>query len=570
MRIGLGQINPTIGDFAGNRERIADTIRRARAMRCDLVIFPELAVTGYPPQDLLLKRAFVQESVRTLDELQPLSQEITVILGYVEPNPGEGRPLFNCAAVLSQGRIVHKTRKILLPTYDVFDEDRYFEPGTHGRTWQFQDWTFGLSICEDAWNDKDYWKRRRYRKDPMEELVRAGADILINIAASPFHVGKIRFRREMLQALARKYRKPVIMVNTAGANDELIFDGSSCVINHQGEIVHQCPSFREDLAVIEWNGEAFQGGNGAPDHEEDIDQVYHALRLGIAEYTRKCGFTDVLVAVSGGIDSAVTATLAVHTLGAEHVTGVFMPSRFTSKESYEDARKLAAHLGIRWVEIPIDSMFKAFQQPLRQVDPSLRRVTEENLQARIRGNILMALSNQWDALVLSTGNKSELALGYCTLYGDMTGGLAVLGDVPKTMVYELARFLNREREVIPQRILDKPPSAELRPGQKDEDDIPPYALVDRVIRMYIEEERSLPDIVRSGIDPETAREIVHRIDRNEFKRRQAPLTLKVTSRAFGSGRRVPIAQKFRHPLAWPDEGAPAVEPSAHRDPSPSE
>lgn len=545
MKIALAQINTIIGDFEYNTKKIIDYIEKAKEKGCDIIIFPELAITGYPPQDLLLKSAFVEGSVRALESIVPHTGDIAVIVGYVEPNPGEGRPLYNCAAFIARKSIIGRIRKILLPTYDVFDEDRYFEPGEPGEVIHYLGKYFGVSICEDAWNDKDYWQRRRYRLDPIACLQEKGVDLMINISASPYHRGKIALRTDMIRSLAVKYSKPFLMVNTVGANDELIFDGSSRAFDPRGQCIYAGPSFAEALGVIDLDG---QTPPVYLPETETIENLYHALLLGIRDYVYKCGFQDVIMGISGGVDSAVTATLATDALGADHVTGVFMPSRFTSRESYEDARALATNLGIRWYEISIDAMFEAYLGPLREIYEKPVGATEENLQARIRGNILMALSNQWGALVLSTGNKSELALGYCTLYGDMSGGLAVIGDVPKTMVYELARFLNRDGERIPERILVKPPSAELRPDQRDEDDIPPYAIVDRVIHLYIEEEKSLPEIIQTGIDPELARWILHRIDRNEYKRRQAPPSLKVTSRAFGSGRRVPIAQRFRHEL----------------------
>lgn len=553
MRVGIGQINPTIGDFTGNLERIVRMVEAARRAGCHVVVFPELCITGYPPNDLLLKRAFVQASVDAVERLKPYSRDIAIVVGHVEPNPGEGRPLFNAATVLYGGDVFFRTYKSLLPTYDVFDEDRYFEPNPDPQVFDFQGWRVGLSICEDFWNDKDFWKTHRlypgreprlnYHLDPVEVQVRKGANVLMNISSSPYVLGKVALREEMLRSLARKYGVPVVYVNLVGANDELIFDGSSRVFDAQGRCVYRAPSFEEHLGVVDLTAPT---PLTAEPPTEGMAYLYQALVLGIRDYLRKCGFRDVLVGVSGGIDSAVVATLAADALGPDHVIGVFMPSRFTSPESVEDATTLARNLGIRWHVIPIDDIFEAFLARLHRVYEPPGGVAEENLQARIRGTLLMTLSNRWGALVLSTGNKSELALGYCTLYGDMTGGLAVLGDVPKMMVYELARFLNREKERIPARIFTKPPSAELRPGQRDEDDIPPYRIVDQIIRLYVEEEMSVPEIVAQGFDPETVRQVVLRIDRNEYKRRQAPPVLKVTSRAFGSGRRMPIAQRFRH------------------------
>ena len=510
-----------------------------------MIVFPELCIPGYPPNDLLLKRAFIEASMHTVDRLRPYSRDIAIVVGHVAPNPGEGRPLFNAATVLYRGDVLFRTHKSLLPTYDVFDEDRYFEPNMDPGVFTFDGFRIGLNICEDIWNDKDFWKVRRYHLDPVEIQVQKGANLLINISSSPYVLGKVRLRAEMLRSLTRKHRVPIVYVNVVGANDELIFDGSSRVYDAEGRCRYAAPAFEEHIGIVDLD--RLPPVTDDPP-EEGMAYLHRALITGIRDYLRKCGFTDVIVGVSGGIDSAVVTTLAVDALGPEHVTAILMPSRFTSPASLEDAQALVRNLGIRSYTVPIDPIFTAFLNELHRVYEPPGGVAEENLQARIRGTILMTLSNRWGALVLSTGNKSELALGYCTLYGDMTGGLAVIGDVPKMMVYELGRYLNRERERIPERIFRKPPSAELRANQRDEDDIPPYRVVDPILRMYIEEEKSVPEIIAAGFDPEIVREVVLRIDRNEYKRRQAPPVLKVTSRAFGSGRRMPIAQRFRHEI----------------------
>ncbi len=542
MKIALAQLNSTIGDFYGNFLKARDTIKTAREQGCDIVIFPELFITGYPPQDLLLKRSFIRQNLQTLNDLVEHARGITVLIGYVEPNEGSGRPLFNSCAIIQDGRLLHPARKQLLPTYDVFDEDRYFEPALGHRVIEVRGMRIGVTICEDIWADQDVWTKKRYHNNPVTMLIQDGIHLLVNISASPYSRGKIALRDGIVRKISAQHNVYTCMVNLVGANDELIFDGSSRVYGPGGQLLYASPSFEEDVHIIELE----RATPISPPKLREIENVYRALILGIRDYTRKCGFSRVIIGVSGGIDSAVTLTLACDALGPEKVMGVFMPTRFTSQESYEDARELARNLGCHWVEIPIDSVFECFLQRVREVYKQPRGVTEENLQARIRGNILMTLSNQYGALVLSTGNKSELALGYCTLYGDMTGGLAVIGDVPKTMVYELGQFMNEKEQRIPERIFIKPPSAELRENQKDEDDIPPYALVDQVIHMYIEQEKSVDEIIAHGIPKDTVLDIVRRIDRNEYKRRQAPPTLKVTHRAFGMGRRLPIAQRFRH------------------------
>ena len=543
MKIALGQINPTVGDFTGNSKKIIERARQAQAAGADMVLFPELSVCGYPPRDLVEKPAFVCRSRKVTQEIARAVPEITVVCGFVSPARVEtGKRVMNSAAVLRNGEIKFIQSKMLLPTYDVFDELRYFDPATSQQLFPFDGREMALTICEDAWNDKHFWHRRLYNIDPVEELLRAGGNFVLNISASPFHVGKRELRREMLQTIARENNVPVAFVNQVGGNDSLIFDGSSMVIAPDGRIVAQGKSFEEDLVFF--NSDTLQG-DIHPQIEGEEASAYAALVLGARDYVCKCGFRQVILGLSGGIDSALTAAIAVDALGADNVMGVALPSQYSSEHSIKDARALACNLGIRFEVIPIAEIFDSYRQALANVFADLPEdVTEENLQSRIRGAILMAQSNKFNRLVLTTGNKSELAVGYCTLYGDMVGGLAVISDVPKTMVYRLSRYVNSQRQVIPQSTLEKPPSAELRPGQKDSDSLPPYEVLDNILEDYVEDYRTAEQIAKErGYDLNLVRQVIRMIERSEYKRQQAAPGLKITPKAFGMGRRFPIAQK---------------------------
>jgi NAD+ synthase/NAD+ synthase (glutamine-hydrolysing) len=548
MKIALGQINPTVGDLAGNVDRMAAQAREAAQAGAQLVIFPELAVCGYPPRDLVEKPSFLE---RTEQELHRLAREtaplpLAVICGFARRNPNlTGKTAANCAAWLEDGEIRFVQQKMLLPTYDVFDEGRNFTPGERQHVYPAFGRRLAITVCEDVWNDKQFWERRLYPRDPVEELVAEGADLLINISCSPYHMHKRRLRCEMLAAIARRHRLPVVLVNQTGGNDQLIFDGTSFVVDPDGEVRAMARSFDEDLVFYDTETGAGARHANLPD---ECEAVYEALVMGARDYVRKCGFSRVLVGLSGGIDSSLTAVIAADAVGAENVTGVGMPGPYSSPGSVEDARALARNLGIRFELISIQQPYEAFLATLGPVFRGLPPdVTEENLQARLRGVTLMALSNKFRALVLTTGNKSELAVGYCTLYGDMCGGLAVISDVPKTLVYELARVANRRHAgAIPEAVFTKPPSAELRPGQKDSDSIPEYDILDPILKAYVEDNESPESIARRlGRPLELVRRIARLVDGNEYKRQQAAPGLRVTSKAFGMGRRFPIAQKFQ-------------------------
>jgi NAD+ synthase (glutamine-hydrolysing) len=545
VNIALLQINPTVGDFAGNAVLIAEAAREAAGRGADLAITPELALVGYLPRDLLLSDAFVRHSWQHLERLaQELADGPALLVGLPEPNPAEeGRPLFNTAALIRSGRIEHRFRKALLPTYDVFDEDRYFEPFHGAQVLDLNGVRLGISICEDVWNDRDFWKRRRYHHDPIEELVRAGAQAIINLSASPFVAGKHRFREEMLGSLARRHGVPLAYVNQFGGNDDLVFDGRSCVLSAHGEVIARGRSFEPDVVVCSLGDT--QPATPGDDYDAE-SEIWRALVLGTRDYARKCGFNRSLLGLSGGIDSALTAAIAVEALGARNVLGVLMPSPFSSRGSVDDALRLAANLKIETLTLPIDDAMDAMDRTLREsFAGTARDVTEENIQARIRGNLLMALSNKRSALLLTTGNKSELSVGYCTLYGDMSGGLGVIADVPKTMVYRVARWLNQSRgcPIIPEPILTKPPSAELRPNQTDQDSLPAYDVLDEILQRYIERHEPAAAIIAAGFDADTVNRVLRLVRMAEFKRKQAAPGLKVTDRAFGTGWRMPIAAK---------------------------
>jgi len=521
--------------------------RQAADAGAGIAVFPELSVTGYPPRDLVEKPSFVVRSVQELERLaaETAALPLAVVAGYVGPSRSDtGKRATNSAAILRGGRVIFRQTKMLLPTYDVFDEARYFVPAEEQCLFRLDGCNLALTICEDAWNDKQFWERPLYRRDPVQELAHAGGALLISINASPFHMGKRTLRREIFAATARRHNLPVVYVNQAGGNDQLVFDGSSFAMDAAGRVAASAASFAEDLVVFDTEtGEGDQHQNLA----DECQAVYEALVIGTRDYIRKCGFARVLVGLSGGIDSSLTAAIAMDALGAENVTGVGMPGPFSSEGSVADARALAQNLGIRFELAPIGPVYQQF---LGVLDPlfagAARDVTEENLQARLRGVTLMALSNKWGALVLTTGNKSELAVGYCTLYGDMCGGLAVISDVPKTLVYALARAANeRHPGAIPESVFEKPPSAELRPDQKDSDSLPPYEILDQILRAYVEEGQPPRQIAADLQLPlATVADIANKVDRNEYKRQQAAPGLKVTSKAFGIGRRFPIAQKY--------------------------
>lgn len=547
MKVACLQINATVGDFPGNARKVMDGYRSAVARGAELVLAPELILSGYPPRDLLSHPEVLEAQNRVLPTLMEGVGSVPLILGLLAPNKRRpGKPLLNAATVIQNGQRIHTIAKTLLPSYDVFDEDRYFQAAEDPpRPINLLGIRIGITICEDIWNDEDFWNDRLYRRDPVKDLTAQGIDLLLNLSASPWHLGKERLRAAMLARVAATERIPVIQVNLVGGNDELIFDGRSMAFDARGGVLAKGVAFDEDMVWVDTTE------TGPPlelmkwPHEEE--ELFNALALGVRDYVRKCGFRQVALGLSGGIDSALAAVIAVEALGPQNVLGVLMPSRYSSPGSITDAQALARNLEIEHHLIPIED---AFTSLLATVTPFFQGlpadITEENLQSRIRGAILMALSNKTGRLVLTTGNKSELAVGYCTLYGDMCGGLAVLADLPKTWVYRIARWLNRRQEIIPWASIEKPPSAELRPGQTDQDTLPPYEELDAILDAYIVRHRSIPEIVAEGHDEALVRDLVAKMDRNEYKRRQAAPGLKVTSKAFGMGRRMPIAQRFQH------------------------
>ena len=547
MKIALAQINPTIGDFDGNAQKILEFTRRAEQGDADLVLFPELAVCGYPPADLLEKPSFVARAGQVVEQLAACTahSRTAILCGYVTAaHHGTGKRVMNSAALLRNGHIEFVQSKMLLPFYDVFDEQRYFAPAPNQRLFPLAGRQVALTICEDAWNDKSFWENRLYTIDPVEELMRAGGSIILNISASPYWRDKRQTRRDMLAAIARHHAKPVLMVNQAGGNDSLIFDGSSIALGRNGEVIAQAASFEEDLIFVDTESLT---GDMHPQVDNEDEAIFRALVLGTRDYVHKCGFSRAIIALSGGIDSAIVAAIAVEALGKENVLAIGMPSPYSSPGSIDDSQHLAENLGIRFEVIPISGLFEQYNQALAPIFAGLQPdITEENIQSRIRGNLVMALSNKFNSLVLTTGNKSEMATGYCTLYGDMVGALAVIGDVVKTEVYALARHLNREREVIPASIIEKPPSAELRPGQKDTDSLPPYDILDPILEAYVERYETPEQIAVSlNVDIELVRRVVKLVERSEYKRQQAAPVLKVTAKAFGMGRRFPIAVKVQ-------------------------
>ncbi len=549
MRIAIAQLNLTVGDIAANERLILSAYQRGVEAGAELVVCPELSVTGYPPRDLLLRPAFVRASREAIQRLAAATGEVGLLVGFVDENPVRpGRPVFNAAALLQRGAVLAVRHKTLLPTYDVFDEDRYFEPATGNAPVEFNGRRIGITICEDIWNDADLWPERRYRPDPAADLAAAGAEILFNLSASPWHLGKERTRHELLHRLARRTGRPVVYCNLVGGNDELVFDGQSVAFDGQGRLLAQADPFAEDFRVIDVRAEGGQTPRIFPSEE----LLHGALVLGTRDYLHKCGFKAAVLGLSGGIDSAVVACLAVSALGAGNVRGLSLPSQYSSQGSLDDARDLAAILGIGYDVVPIQPPFEAVKGQMHALFAGRAEdVAEENMQARLRGVILMAMSNKFGSLLLTTGNKSELAVGYCTLYGDMCGGLAVISDVPKTWVYRLARWINSDavarglRPPIPEPTITKPPSAELRPNQTDQDSLPPYDVLDAILEQYVVDQRSPAEIRAAGFRPADVARVVKLIDGAEYKRRQAAPGLKVTTKAFGVGRRIPVAQRWR-------------------------
>ncbi len=542
MKIALAQINPTVGDFKGNLAKIGDSAARAAGLGARLTVFSELVICGYPPADFLEKPSFLARCRSAVEELAAATAGLptAVLAGVALPaDPGSGKAAVNAAVLIDKGTILLEQHKRLLPFYDVFDEQRYFSPSKGQKVVELEGLRLGITICEDAWNDKHFWQHRLYKVDPMEELMGQHPDLHINLSSSPFWHGKRSIRREMLAAIARRDDIPVLMCNQVGGNDSLIFDGTSMAINSRGELIGQAKSFEEDLLVVD----AFDSPVIATPQDDDTEAAYRALVIGTRDYVRKCGFCKVLVALSGGIDSALVAAIATDALGPENVLGIGMPSPYSSSGSIDDSRRLAQNLGIRFEVIGINGLFDEYREALAPLFEGTRTdTTEENIQSRIRGVLMMALSNKFSALVLTTGNKSEMAVGYCTLYGDMVGALAVIGDLVKTRVYAVCRWLNRDRETIPPAVIEKPPSAELRPDQKDTDSLPPYEVLDPILEAYVERYETPEAIAHAtGTPLSLVQQVVRLVERSEYKRQQAAPVLKVTSKSFGMGRRFPIA-----------------------------
>jgi len=538
MKIALCQIDPTIGDFGGNARLIIDALSRARDAGCRLAVFPELCVMGYPPRDLLLRRDFIAKAQAANEQIAAHTRGIAALVGNVTPIQ-DSEYLYNSAILLDGGEEIQRFHKSLLPSYDVFEETRYFQPASSVGCVELDGMKLGITVCEDIWNDRDFFSFYRYPRDVLTELYAENPDIYINLSASPYHYGKQRGRIEMVAHHAHKYAAPFLYVNQVGGNDELIFDGSSMALDASGRLVAMAESFAEDMLIYDT-----QADHAPVTCTEDIGWMYRALVLGTRDYFRKTGFNKTLLGLSGGIDSSLVAAIAADALGPENVLGISMPSRYSSEHSKDDADELARNLGIEYRQYPIEDVFASYLHLFNGDNPPVGDLAEENIQARIRGALLMFASNREGRLLLTTGNKSEIAVGYATLYGDMCGGLAVIGDVPKTQVYELCRWRNAQGPAIPDNVLVKPPSAELRPGQTDQDSLPPYDVLDQVIHLYVEEKLPVEEIISRGIDRETVKRIVRLIDLAEYKRRQAAPVLKVTGQSFGMGRKLPIAQRF--------------------------
>ncbi|MBN3947783.1 MAG: NAD+ synthase [Nostoc sp. NMS7] len=552
MKIAIAQINPTIGDLLLNAQKILEAAQRAASSGARLLLTPELSLCGYPPRDLLLNPSFVSAMGITLQKLaQDLPPNLAVLVGTVEQNLkasiSGGKTLFNSIALLENGKVKQLFHKRLLPTYDVFDERRYFEPGLQANYFTLDNIHIGVTICEDLWNDEEFWGKRSYTVNPIADLAILGVDLIVNLSASPYSFSKQQFRETILKYSAVRFQQPIIYANQVGGNDDLIFDGRSFALNRQGEIMCRARGFDTDLVVVEFDEAQrdLQLGSVAPVYESEDEEIWQALVLGVRDYARKCHFSKVVLGLSGGIDSAIVAAIATAALGKENVLGVLMPSPYSSEHSISDAEALAENLGIKTNLLPIGELMQGFDHTLGDLFAGTEfGLAEENIQSRIRGNLLMAIANKFGYLLLSTGNKSEMAVGYCTLYGDMNGGLAVIADVPKTRVYSLCQWLNRNNEIIPQNVLTKPPSAELKPGQVDQDSLPPYEILDDILQRLIHNHQSAVQIVTAGHDPVIVNRVIQMVARAEFKRRQAPPGLKITDRAFGTGWRMPIASNW--------------------------
>ncbi|MEW6087986.1 MAG: NAD+ synthase [bacterium] len=545
MKFALLQLNFIVGDIEGNAGKIINAVRPLKNEDVDLCVTSELAISGYPPRDLLLNRFFIEKAYQKLEEIaKTLTGCPPLLIGVAEKNiSGRGRPLYNSAVILGQGKIAGRFHKVLLPTYDVFDEDRYFEPSTQPQIFNIKNNKVGITICEDIWNDKDFWKTHRYSFDPIQDLVSKNIDCVVNLSASPFTIGKQKIRESMLASISKKYKIPFLYVNQTGGNDDLIFDGRSCAFNSEGRLIARGKAFLEDIVVVDTKtGEGFVNKDDFTEESE----LWNALVMGTRDYIFKCGFKKAILGLSGGIDSSVTALIAAEAIGKENVTGILMPSPYSSRGSIDDSLELAKKIGIKTLTIPINNIMISFENSLEKVFQGYPKdITEENIQSRIRGNLLMAVSNKYGAMLLTTGNKSELAVGYCTIYGDMSGGLAVIADVPKTMIYRLTDWLNKTRgDLIPKQIIYKAPSAELRPDQTDQDSLPPYNVLDAILYRHIELYKSEEEIVSDGFDREIVKKVLDLAGKAEFKRKQAPPGLKVTDRAFGTGWRMPIAAKI--------------------------
>jgi NAD+ synthase (glutamine-hydrolysing) len=544
LKIALAQLNPTIGDFEGNSRKIIQACHASEKAGADLVVFSELVLTGYPPRDLLYKPDLICEGQKSLESLVARIQGPAVLMGHVgERKNGTGKGLTNSAVLFQNGQVLAQADKVLLPSYDVFDETRYFQAANQPVVYELSGTRLGITICEDIWNFPGFYDQDIYLSNPVEELVQAGADIILNVSSSPYRVGRWQTRLKLGQYIADRFKLPFVLVNQVGGNDDLLFDGHSFALSASGEVIAQAKGFEEDLVVVDLEQ---GGGDVCLTPECDEEEMFRGLVMGVCDYLNKCGYSKAVVGLSGGIDSAVVAAIAVEALGADQVMGISMPSQYTASQSISDAERLAGNLGISFSVVPIEELFEQYKKLLSPLFPGLAEdVTEENVQARIRGNILMAVSNKLGSMVLSTGNKSEMSVGYCTLYGDMAGGLSVISDVPKMKVYALANWINREKEIIPQATIERPPTAELKPNQTDQDSLPPYEVLDAILEGYVEKHWSVERLIEAGYDAEIVRQVVRKVDQNEYKRNQAAPGLKVTAKAFGSGRRNPIAQKFR-------------------------